>query len=397
MKKLIQPLIVEFILIFLFFLNSAEAKPQNDGLKPMIVSSDEVGKIYASSTDNVNQLPKSGKNCDLSEIQAENLTIEGDDEKDPNRVYLNLNYKFLPGSAIVNNGKKITTNVIYETMEIGFYRDWFAEGIGGFATQVHGSLPNSCSLSVGPTKVNVTNYNPPTFELTQGLTKRQCTSLDQPCGPPETTCEGGDPGALPSCSLPSCDWGGCRGGGCSGGRPPTIPTCRTTVKMCRMEQKVDVFSAETLVGYKFMLGVTGSPPKQSMVVQKSLTRNDISTSQGELTSALDRLGLAQVLNLKLSEFESGINSYSNLLLNGLQSGPQLFLVPTSDFIYMPIIRKDTDVSWWQPKYGHSGVAPFGFKIKRDMQLPTSLTCRVADCIRKSKLAGKLLVNSCSFN
>ena len=331
--------------------------------------------------------------CNLTELSFEGASIEGQSDADPNRVALSLAFKFEPGpDYVLPNGTKRSSVVIRERMDIAFFRNWLAEGISGLAAQINANVPDSCSISRGGTNGTISNYNPVSFFITQGITKRQCTSFDQPCGLPETTCTGGDAGAVPSCSLPSCDFSGCHGGGCSGGRLPTAPTCTTTVKMCRAEQKVDIFSAEVRMDYALSLGVTGSPPGQRIEVQKTNTRNDVSTSQGEVSRLLNDVGLAGLVGLKVDAFENGLRDFINSVELVGASSTQLFPIPTSEFVYLPTVRRNQDVSWWTP----GGGKPIGLRIYRDMALPTVLACKVRKCLEDSKAAKKLLVKSCSI-
>lgn len=338
-------------------------------------------------------IEKLAATCNLGEVSIENALIEGQSDNDPNRVALSINVKFEPGPNTISNGMKRSSVIIRERMDIAFFRDWLSEGVSGLAAQVNASVPDTCSISRGKTAGIVVSRAPAAFALVQGVTKRQCTSFDQPCGLPETTCTGGDAGAAPSCSLPSCDWHGCHGGGCSGGRLPTLPTCTTTTKMCRAEQKVDVFSAEVHMSYELDLGVSGAPPSQRIEVRNRVTRNDVSTSQGELSKFLSDIGLAEAFGLKVRDFERGASEYLNGATASGVSSAQLFPIPTSDFIYLPVVRRNEDVTWWSP----TGGKPIGVRIYRDMALPTSLACRVRKCFEQSKAAGKLLVKSCSLS
>lgn len=337
-----------------------------------------------------------GAACDFSQIDAKGLSIEGTDPNDPSRVYLNLNYTFEPGVEDIVNGKKRSTIIIRERMQVGFFRNWLAEGVSGLAAQVRGSVPDSCSLSRGAATGSILAYAPASFSLKQGMTKRQCSSFDQPCGSPETTCTGGSLGEPPSCSLPSCDWNGCRGGGCSGGRLPEVPTCVTKTKMCRVEQKIDVFSAEVDMRYELPLGVTGTPPSQQIEVNSRIISDGISSSQGELTRLLSDIGLGNIFGVNVESFVKGLRQYVNLVSQNMKSGPQYFPIPTSDYVYLPIVRRNEDVAWVNISNPPVGAVPLGFDIKRDMALPASLACRVGACLRKSKAAGKLLVQSCTL-
>lgn len=330
--------------------------------------------------------------CDLGGISIENALIEGQSDNDPNRVALSIDLRFEPGPTTISNGVKRSSVIIKERMDVAFFRDWLAEGVSGLAAQVHENVPDTCSISRGRTDGIVVSRAPASFALVQGVTKRHCTSFDQPCGLPETTCSGGDAGAAPSCSLPSCNLSGCHGGGCSGGRLPTLPTCTTTTKMCRAEQKVDVFSTEVRLDYALDLAVSGAPPSQRIEVRNRATRNDISTSQGELTKFLSNIGLAGIFGVKVSDFERGASDYLSVTAASSTSSMQLFPIPTSDFVYLPVVRSNDGVRWWSPP----GKKPIGLSIYRDMALPTSLACRVRKCFEQSKAAGKLLVSSCSL-
>lgn len=334
--------------------------------------------------------------CDLSAIEARDLVLEGEDVNDPNRILLNLKIKYEPGPKQVINGKERSSVIIREQLQIGFFRNWLSEGVSGLAAQVNSALPDSCSLSRGATSGVIENYSPVSFSVHQIMTKRQCTSFDQPCGLPETTCTGGSPGSLPSCSLPSCDFSGCHGGGCSGGSLPQAPTCVTTTKMCRAEQKVDVFSADIGVTYQLPLAVQGTPPTQKIEIQSKVVKDDIATSQGELTKLLNDVGLAGILGVQMSKFSDGIRSYVNTTLQTMRSSAQYFPIPTSDYIYLPTVRRNEDVQWVSLASSRPGAAPFGLQIIRDMALTSSLACRVSECFRQSKKANQLLIKSCSL-
>jgi hypothetical protein len=331
--------------------------------------------------------------CDLSNLKVGPLEIEGQLDSDPNKVFLNLDLKFEPGPQAVVNGQLRTLKKIRENMEIGFFRNWLVEGTNGLTADLNASLPDSCSYSKGATSGNVQSYLNPTFILSQTYTKRNCSSFDLPCGAPEVTCTGGDAGAAPSCSLPSCGWNGCSGGGCSGGRIPQLPTCTTSTKMCRSEQKIDVFSATYQAQYGLSLGVIGAPPDQKLTISNTLLKSDLNTSTGELLKLLDNIGLANALGITMKKFDPA--AYLNTFPAIQKTGAELLLVPTANFIYMPTIRSQGDASWIIPRKSPQNTAPFGIGIKRDIDLPVDLACRVSSCIRKSALEGKLRLNSCS--
>jgi hypothetical protein len=349
-----------------------------------------------TSAQPANQVNGNAGSCDFSDIEAKDLALEGEDVNNPDRKFLNLKMKYEPGPKQVINGKERTSVIIREQLQIGFFRNWLSEGVSGLAAQVNSALPDSCSMSRGATSARIESYSPMSFSIHQLMTKRQCTSFDQPCGLPETTCTGGSPGSAPTCSLPSCGWSGCHGGGCSGGSLPQLPTCVTKTKMCRAEQKVDVFSADIGVTYQLPLAVQGEPPTQKIEIQSNIIKNDINTSQGELTKLLNDIGLAGVLGVRMSTFSDGIRAYVNTTLQAMRSPAQYFPIPTSDYIYLPTVRRNEDVQWVSLNSSRPGAAPFGLQIVRDMALTTSLACRVSECLRKSKKANQLLIKSCSF-
>jgi hypothetical protein len=333
--------------------------------------------------------------CDLSPIDAGPLSLEGQDLSSQDRIFLNAKYVFKKGPSENINGSLKTSVVIKELLEVGFYRNWLLESISGLGTHIKDNLSASCSNSLGATGTEISSYTPVSFSVSQTVTRRKCTSTDLPCGLPETTCTGGSTGKLQTCDLPTCDWGGCRGGACHGGELPQAPVCRTTTKMCKAEQSVDLFSVTAKYGFQIGLSYSGKPPSQEIKTQAIQTSNNLDKSGGEITKLLFGIGLTNKLfENKIDDYKKGAQEYINKVL---QQPLRSFNVPGADFLYLPEIRKNEDVKWVVPSKSPAGAAPFAISIARDSTLLTSAACRVISCLRESKKAGVLLVNSCSFS
>lgn len=333
------------------------------------------------SSGSASPAPAPKKACDLSEINMGPLTIDKAGPLD--RMFLNERLRFVESAANKATGEA-TGVIIYEKMDIGFFRNWLPESAEAFAANLRASLSDSCGKSLGATTGLVSSYAPPTIEVKQNATSRLCSSLDVPCGLPQTTCTGGSSG-----SLPSCDFSGCHGGSL-----PELPVCTTVQPMCRAEQKQDLYSGTGQALYQLEVFHTGEAPNQKIDVKYRMTSNNFETSQGDLFNLLDAIGLKRPLfDILAPKVEAGINDYLNSKLNVLSEGAVSINVPTPDYIYLPQVR---EVKWGAPTPVPQGAAPFSIQVARDMKLPRLLACAVAKCFRDAKASGAS-VNSCSLD
>ena len=324
--------------------------------------------------------------CDLSPIIANGLSIEGQSPTDPNRIFLNERFTFVKGQEDTVNGVVRKSIVITEFMQVVFARDWFAEGVNGLAAIVKSRLPDSCTIGVNGAQSAVSSYIPPTFFIQQGLSYNLCKAEDYPCGLPETTCHGGSAGSPPYCDL----------SGCHDGKLPEAPTCTTTAKMCRMEQKVPILDATVNLGFGMSLSVSGDPPSQVIDIGKIATRDDIATSQGDLLNMLHSIGLGSVVDTGVHSFTDQIQKYINQDTNVLATGVSSFPIPSSDYIYLPRVRSSDDLAWTMPTNSTPAASKLAISLKRDMTLEKGLTCKLAKCLQQSRDRGVLLIQSCSI-
>ncbi|WP_152645353.1 hypothetical protein [Pseudomonas sp. 10-1B] len=323
----------------------------------------------ASNTDLIDTTKPTPPECDLSAISTGIISIEGADDTDPDRVYLSEHFHFEPGPTVDVRGVKRTSINVYETMEMGFYRNWLSDGISALGSEVARSLSNSCSNSVGAPSSGMIGYLPPIGRFQIGVTKRACAIVELPCGMPETTCRGG--------RL----W------------PPEAPVCETRAKMCRIEQSTDMFSTSALMDFQVQVKLSGTPPTQEISFERNIVRNDVDSSSGEVFRLFNDLRLAEAFQVSLGNLERLMKNIINLQAKALQTGGAGFKIPTADYIYVP---KATTVSWGNPTNIPLGAAPYSIIIKREMSLATPLACRLISCIQQSKKAGKLLINSCTI-
>ncbi|MDN6887855.1 hypothetical protein QMO14_30210 [Variovorax sp. CAN2819] len=327
------------------------------------------------------QAPAPKKACDLSEINTGPITIDKAGPLD--LMFLNERLRFIESPANKATGEAAGV-IIYEKMDIGFFRNWLPESAAAFAANLRASLSDSCTKSLGATTGRVSSYAPPAVEVTQNATSRLCSSLDLPCGLPQTTCTGGSSGSLPSCNF----------SGCHGGSLPELPVCTTVQPMCRAEQTQNLYSGTGRALYQLEVFHTGEAPNQKIDVKYRMTSNNFETSQSDLFNLLDAIGLKRPLfDILAPKVEAGINDYLNSQLNVLSEGAVSINVPTPDYIYLPHVR---EVKWSTSTPAPHGAAPFSLQVARDLKLPRLLACAVAKCFRDAKAAGAS-VNSCSLD
>jgi hypothetical protein len=342
-------------------LTQRKRKPLPDLKKDGVASSDGDGRAGVPETQPI---------CEMSAISVGPLSIEGTSESDPNRVYINEQFRFEPGRTIDENGRKKTSVFIFEIMEMGFYADWISESISTISSQVAAGLSSSCSNVVGPLNSRLVSYLPPTGQFQISATKRACAVVELPCGAPEITCHGG---------RLCC--------------PPEVPVCTTRVPMCRHEASQDVFSTTAKIEFQANVSFTGKAPNQVIAITRNITKDDVSTSSGDLFKLYSDMNVLNVLVSKLADAERQMQHTINDEAKVLGNGSAAFKIPTSDFIYLPEV---TEVKWGNPANKPTGAAPFSIIVQRKAELDTPLACKFISCIKQSKAAGKLLVNSCSI-
>jgi hypothetical protein len=165
--------------------------------------------------------------------------------------------------------------------------------------------------------------------------------------------------------------------------------------MCRAEQSQDLFSAEAKVGFQFDVSLNGAKaPDQGINLAAHIIRNDIDTSSGALLGLFRDIRLTDVVGIRIGEirdsFQRAINENGQVLKAGIAAFP----IPSAAMLYVP----DADsVRWSVPSVKPNGAAPFSLTITRKTKLLESAACTIARCIRQSKQAGVLLINSCKFD
>jgi hypothetical protein len=301
--------------------------------------------------------------CDLSPIVLTGASVEGYSSAIENRIYLNSNFTFYQGKGFNTPKGRSNSVIIGEVSEFGYFKDWIKEGVQSLALRVSQGLGNSCENSVGTVNNKVDSYVPPSASFSVNTTKRVCgPAFDYPCGLPTTTCK-------------------------------SLFNCTVSTPMCRSQGSQDVFSVTAQMAFMLSLTKNGSPPQEYVVVNSQVTRNDAQSSSGDVFKLLDNIGLARLFGVNTDAFKNSINSQLGQIKNYFEQRDQKFIVATPDYIYLP---KISSVSWSTPSYLPDGAAPFAILIKRSIELPEDLACKVVSCLKQSQQAGSFLIASCQL-